>query len=440
MTVIEHAAGAVTADSPVPDLRTELPGPRAREIIARDEAVTSPSLTRVYPLVVQRARGCVIEDVDGNRFLDFNAGIAVAAAGHVHPVVTAAVHAQVDDVVHYCSSDFYLPAHAEACARLAELAPLPDPKVFLCNSGTEAVEAALKLARHHTRRPNVIAFLGAFHGRSLGSLSLTASKARQRAGFGIVTPGTFHAPYADPYDPDALTGAAYIEQVLFAKLTDPGDVAAVFVEPVQGEGGYIVPPAGWLADLRRLCDEHGILLVIDEVQTGVGRTGTMWACEHEGVQPDIMCVGKGLASGLPLAGIVARADVMDWLPGGHGSTFGGNPVACAAAVATLDLVERELAANAAAMGARLLDGLTTLQESQPLIQQVRGRGLMIGVDLPDHDTAVALEQACFERGLLVLTCGQRSIRLAPPLVVTATQVETALAILASALDSLATEA
>jgi 4-aminobutyrate aminotransferase len=439
MTVIEHAAGAVTADSPVPDLRTELPGPRAREIIARDEAVTSPSLTRVYPLVVQRARGCVIEDVDGNRFLDFNAGIAVVATGHAHPAVTAAIHAQVDEVVHYCSSDFYVPAYAETCTRLAELAPMPDPKVFLANSGTEAVEAALKLARHHTRRPNVIAFLGGFHGRSLGSLSLTASKARQRAGFGIVTPGTFHAPYADPYDPDALTGAAYIEQVLFAKLTDPADVAAIFVEPVQGEGGYIVPPAGWLADLRRLCDEHGILLVLDEVQTGVGRTGTMWACEHEGVEPDIMCIGKGLASGLPLAGIVARADVMDWQPGGHGSTFGGNPVACAAATVTLDLVRRELATNAATMGQRLLDGLTTLQRSQPLIQHVRGRGLMIGIDLPDHDTAAALERACFERGLLVLTCGERSIRLAPPLVVTATQVDTALAILASALDSLATE-
>jgi len=439
MTVIEHATGAVTADSPVPDLRTELPGPRAREIIARDEAVTSPSLTRVYPLVVQRARGCVIEDVDGNRFLDFNAGIAVVATGHAHPAVTAAIHAQVDEVVHYCSSDFYVPAYAETCTRLAELAPMPDPKVFLANSGTEAVEAALKLARHHTRRPNVIAFLGGFHGRSLGSLSLTASKARQRAGFGIVTPGTFHAPYADPYDPDALTGAAYIEQVLFAKLTDPADVAAIFVEPVQGEGGYIVPPAGWLADLRRLCDEHGILLVLDEVQTGVGRTGTMWACEHEGVEPDIMCIGKGLASGLPLAGIVARADVMDWQPGGHGSTFGGNPVACAAATVTLDLVRRELATNAATMGQRLLDGLTTLQRSQPLIQHVRGRGLMIGIDLPDHDTAAALERACFERGLLVLTCGERSIRLAPPLVVTATQVDTALAILASALDSLATE-
>ncbi len=439
MTIVDPAPGLLsdlTADSPVPMLRTELPGPIAREIIARDEAVTSPSLTRVYPLAVRRARGCVLEDVDGNRFLDFNAGIAVAAAGHAHPAVNAAIHAQVDDVVHYCSSDFYLPAYADACERLAALAPMDDAKVFLCNSGTEAVEAALKLARHRTGRPNAIAFFGAFHGRSLGSLSLTASKARQRAGFGIVTPGSFHAPYFDPYDPDALSGAAYITEILFTKLTDPSDVAAIFVEPVQGEGGYIVPPAGWLADLRRLCDEHGILLVIDEVQSGVGRTGTMWACEHDDVEPDIMCIGKGLASGMPLAGIIARSDVMDWLPGGHGSTFGGNPVACAAASATLDLVAGGLAANAAAVGQHLLDGVRALQPTQPLITQVRGRGLMIGLDLPDHDTADALEQACFERGLLVLTCGVRSVRMAPPLVVTMAQADTALAILADALASL----
>jgi 4-aminobutyrate aminotransferase len=405
-------------------------------VIARDEAVTSPSLTRVYPLVVQRGRGCVIEDVDGNRFLDFNAGIAVVAAGHAHPAVNAAIHAQVDDVLHYCSSDFYLPAYADVCARLAASAPLADARVFLSNSGTEAVEAALKLARHHTGRPNVIAFLGAFHGRSLGSLSLTASKSRQRAGFGILTPGSFHAPFADPYGGDGPTGAQYIEEVLFAKLTAPTDVAAVFVEPIQGEGGYVVPPAGWLADLRRLCDEHGILLVADEVQSGVGRTGRMWAVEHDGISPDIMCVGKGLASGLPLAGIVARAEVMDWEPGGHGSTFGGNPVACAAALATLDLVERELAANAAAVGEHLLAELAALQARQPLVEQVRGRGLMIGIDLPDHDTAAALEQACFHRGLLVLTCGERSIRLAPPLVVTGGQADTALSIMDDALTAI----
>ena len=419
-----------------PQIRTELPGPLAREVIARDEAVTSPSLTRVYPLVVRRGEGCVVEDVDGNRFLDFNAGIAVVAAGHAHPHVSAAIHAQVDDVLHYCASDFYLPAYTELCERLAALAPMQPARVFLANSGTEAVEAALKLARHHTGRPNAIAFFGAFHGRSLGSLSLTASKARQRAGFGIVTPGSFHAPFHDPHDASALTGAAYIEQVLFKRLTAPADVAANFVEPIQGEGGYIVPPAGWLADLRALCDAHGIVLVIDEVQSGIGRTGSMWATTHDGVEPDIMCIGKGLASGLPLAGIVARSEIMDWEPGGHGSTFGGNPVACAAALATLDLVESELAANARRVGDHLLDALGTLADRHELIVQVRGRGLMIGIDLLDGVTAVAVERACFERGLLVLTCGERSIRLAPPLVVNVEQADCAVTIIDDVLAAL----
>jgi len=424
----------LSAQSVAPELRMELPGPVAAAIIARDENVTSPSLTRLYPLVVQRGRGCVLEDVDGNRFLDFNAGIAVVAAGHGHPEVNAAIHAQVDDVLHYCSSDFYLPAYADLCEKLAALAPFQTPvKSFLCNSGTEAVEAAIKLARHHTGRPNVIAFLGAFHGRSLGSLSLTASKARQRAGFGILTPGSFHAPYWDPYNDDALTGAEYIEQVLFTKLTDPSDVAAIFVEPIQGEGGYIVPPAGWLAKIRDLCDKHGIVMVIDEVQSGMGRTGTMWACEHDDVEPDIMCIGKGLASGLPLAGIIAKSDLMDWEPGGHGSTFGGNPVACAAASATIALVESSLAENAAKVGSHLLSALAELQAEQPLIEQVRGRGLMIGIDMPDHDTADALQEALFRRGLLTLTCGERSVRFAPPLVVTIEQADVAIDILRDAL-------
>jgi 4-aminobutyrate aminotransferase len=436
----------LTADSTAPALRTELPGPNATAIIARDEAVTSPSLTRVYPLVVRRARGCAIEDVDGNRFLDFNAGIAVVAAGHAHPDVNAAIHAQVDDILHYCSGDFYLPAYADVSERLARLAPMSgrgserypgdSVRTFLSNSGTEAVEAALKLARHHTGRPNAIAFLGGFHGRSLGSLSLTASKSRQRAGFGALTPGSFHAPYWDPYDGSALTGADYIEQVLFRKLTHPEDVAAIFVEPIQGEGGYIVPAAGWLGELRRLCDRHGILLVIDEVQSGLGRTGAMWACEHDGVEPDIMCFGKGLASGLPLGGIVARAEVMDWESGGHGSTFGGNPVACAAASATLQLVESELADNAAKVGSHLLSALAEVASKRPFITQVRGRGLMIGLDTPDHDAAAALQEACFRRGLLVLTCGERSVRLAPPLVVTVEQADTAVGIIADAVAAL----
>jgi 4-aminobutyrate aminotransferase len=425
---------AELATQTAPQVTTELPGPIARTVIERDERWTSPSLTRVYPLVVARGAGALLEDVDGNRFLDFNAGIAVNAAGHAHPMVTAAISAQAELCLHYCSSDFYHPVYAELCERLSKSAPMPDARTFLANSGTEAVEAALKLARFHTRRPNVIAFYGGFHGRSLGSLSLTSSKAKYRSGFGIVTPGSYHAPFA--YDGD-VTGAEYIESVLFQRMTEPGDVAAIFVEPIQGEGGYIVPPAGWLADLRALCDEHGILLVADEVQSGLGRTGRMWACEHEGLVPDMITAGKGLASGLPLAALIARGDIMHWTPGKHGSTFGGNPVACAAALATLDLVESDLSANAARVGDHILAGLRALSDREPLISGVRGRGLMIGFDLPDHDTAEAVEQACFERGLLVLTCGQRSVRIAPPLIVNVAQADTALAILADACEAVA---
>ena len=424
------------APEQAPNIITELPGPKARVIIEQDERVSSPSLTRVYPLVVDHGEGTVLEDVDGNRFLDFNAGIAVTAAGHAHPKVNAAIHAQVDACLHYCSSDFYHPVHAELCERLADSVPdgMGPARVFLANSGTEAVEGALKLARHHTGRPNVSAFYGAFHGRSLGSLSLTSSKAKYRSGFGIVTPGSYHAPFA--FDGE-LTGADYIEQVLFQRMTEPGDVAAVFVEPVQGEGGYIVPPPGWLQALRDLCDRHGILLVMDEVQAGIGRTGTMWACQHDGVVPDIITAGKGLASGMPLAALIARDEIMQWAPGKHGSTFGGNPVACAAALATLDLVTDELAANATERGDQLLAGLRQLAQTQPLITEVRGRGLMIGFDLTDNDAAAALEQACFQRGLLVLTCGRRGIRLAPPLVVTAQQADTALSIIADACQAVA---
>jgi 4-aminobutyrate aminotransferase len=435
------SAVAEPAALAAPRIVTELPGPNARAVIARDEQFSSTSLTRVYPLVVARGEGCLLTDVDGNVFLDFNAGIAVNAAGHNHPAVTAAVQEQAANCLHYCSSDFYHPAYADLCARLAATAPMQPARVFLANSGTEAVEGALKLARHHTGRPNVIAFYGAFHGRSLGSLSLTASKAKYRSGFGIVTPGSYHAPYA--HDAVAggsgaeLTGADYIERVLFQRSTEPGDVAAIFVEPIQGEGGYIVPPPGWLAALRALCDRHGILLVLDEVQSGIGRTGRMWAVDHDGVVPDIITAGKGLASGLPLAALIARSDIMQWAPGKHGSTFGGNPVACAAALATLDLVESELAANAAAVGAHLLGRLHELAENHPSIEQVRGRGLMIGIELASADLAADVERVCFERGLLLLTCGAKSIRMAPPLIVTTEQADTAVAILAGALVELA---
>jgi len=408
----------------VPSVARELPGPIARQLIERDRRVTSPSMGRVYPLVPRRAAGCVVEDVDGNRFLDFNAGIAVTSTGHCHPRVVAAIERQSNTLLHYCSSDWYIPGYIELCERLVAASPIAPARVFLANSGTEAVEGAIKLARHATGRTNVIAFVGSFHGRSLGSLSLTASKAKYRGGFGPLLPGVYHAPYGE---------AGYIERVIFTHLTPPEDVAAIVVEPIQGEGGYLVPPAGWLAELREICDEHGIVLVADEVQSGVGRTGKMWAVEHEDVVPDVILAGKGLASGLPLSAVIARNDLMTWDAGKHGSTFGGNPVACAAALATLDLVEGGLADNATVVGDYLLEGMRKLAAKHDTIRDVRGRGLMIGVELPTHDDAVDLEQECFRRGLLLLTCGESSVRLAPPLVVTREQADTALAIIDTAL-------
>jgi 4-aminobutyrate aminotransferase len=421
MTKVE---GTDLADATTPVLVTDLPGPKAKGWIERDQRVTSPSMGRVYPLVPDRASGLVIEDVDGNRFLDFNAGIAVTSTGHCHPAVVDAISAQAGRLIHYCSSDFYPPVYAELSERLVAHAPIAgESRVFLTNSGTEAVEASIKLARHATGRQYVIAFLGAFHGRSLGSLSLTASKAKYREGFSPLLPGVHHAPYG-------VDG--YIEDVLFKHLVTPEEVAAVIVEPIQGEGGYIVPPPGWLARLQRLCTHHGILFVADEIQSGIGRTGKLWAVEHERIQPDILLSGKGLASGMPLGALVARSDLMKWSAGAHGSTFGGNPVACAAAIATLDLVEGSLTANAASVGDLLLTRLRELQTRQPLLTDVRGRGLMIGIDFPTHDIAAQVEQACFRRGLLVLTCGERAIRFAPALTIRPDQAETAVTILADA--------
>jgi 4-aminobutyrate aminotransferase len=413
------------ATASVPHLVTELPGPEARRVIERDRQIVSPSMGRVYPLVPRRAAGLVVEDVDGNRFLDFNAGIAVTSTGHCHPQVVEAIEQQARTLLHYCSSDWYHPVYVELCERLAASAPVDDARVFLANSGTEAVEAAIKLSRYATGRPNVIAFLGAFHGRSLGSLSLTASKAKYRSGFGAPMPGVFHAPYGE---------AGYLDRVIFTHLCDPSDVAAIVVEPIQGEGGYVVPPAGWLAELRAICDAHGIALVADEVQSGVGRTGRMWAVEHEGIEPDMILAGKGLASGLPLAAVIARGELMrTWSAGKHGSTFGGNPVACAAALATLDLVEESLTENAARVGDHLLRGLVQMQAHCPQIRAVRGRGLMIGIDFESHAAAEAVEQAAFGKGLLVLTAGEAALRLAPPLVVTERQADLALELLEAAI-------
>jgi 4-aminobutyrate aminotransferase len=427
------------ARADAPRLVTELPGPKARALVERDRRVTSPSLPRAYPLAPARGAGCVIEDVDGNLLLDFNAGIAVASTGHAHPDVVDAIRRQAGELLHYSASDFYLPVYVELCERLAEAFPGARPaRVFLTNSGTEAVEAAVKLARWHTRRQYVVAFFGSFHGRSYGSASLTASKARYRARFGPLLPGVLHAPYADSFRPNlgesdwSFSTADYLEGVLFERLVEPDEVAAIVVEPIQGEGGYVVPPPGWLSALRRLCDRHGILLVADEVQCGMGRTGRLWAVEREGVEPDILVAGKGIASGMPLGAMLARDEVASWTPGTHGSTYGGNPVACAAALETLRLVEDGLAARAEEAGGRLLAGLRELAARTPAIRDVRGAGLMVGVELADHASAAAVEQACFQRGLLVLTAGDAAIRVSPPLVVTDAQVDRALGLFAEA--------
>ncbi|HEX4613030.1 MAG TPA: acetyl ornithine aminotransferase family protein [Urbifossiella sp.] len=430
---------------PVPHIRTPLPGPAAAELLARDAEYVSPSYTRVYPLVVARGSGCVIEDVDGNRFLDFTAGIAVNATGHCHPEVVAAIHDQADHLLHMSGTDFYYRPQIDLSERLAKVAPGPSrKKVFFTNSGAEAVEAALKLARWHTKRNRVVAFHGAFHGRTYGAMSLSGSKLVHRRGFSPLVPDIHHVDFPRGCAPGcqrAGGGAcgliAQITDTLFRRTCPPEEVAAIFVEPIQGEGGYHPLPPGCLPALREMCDRHGILLVADEVQSGMGRTGRMFACEHYGVEPDILCVAKGVASGMPLGAIVARADVMDWPSGSHASTFGGNPVSCRAALATIDLLEREYTANAVARGEQLRAGLTVLCGRFPALANVRGLGLMTAVDVidpagrPDPVAREAVIQAAFHRGLLLLGCGESGIRFCPPLCVTAGQVETALALLAS---------
>ncbi|MFC9691146.1 aminotransferase class III-fold pyridoxal phosphate-dependent enzyme [Kribbella sp. NPDC056951] len=415
---------------PVPDLVTAIPGPLSSAAVERDLAVTSRSLPRAYPLAPRRGHGSVIEDVDGNLFLDFNAGIAVNSTGHCHPRVTAAVQEQAGELLHYSASDFFLPIYAEMCAALAATAPISGPvRVFLSNSGAEAVEGALKLARYATKRPYVISFYGAFHGRTMGAVTLTASKSKYHKGFGPLLPGVLHAPFGDD------STFEHLENTLFRYEVSPDEVAAIFVEPIQGEGGYLVPPAGWMARLRELCDKHGILLIADEVQSGAGRTGKMWAIEHTGVQPDILITAKGLASGLPLGAFMARAELMEsWPAGAHGSTYGGSPVACAAGLATLEVIKSErLMENATEIGRLLIDGLTKIQAEHPeLIVDVRGVGLMIGVEFATAADAAAVQQRAFERGLLVLECGESAIRLSPPLVVTAEEAEIALSLFAEA--------
>jgi 4-aminobutyrate aminotransferase len=425
-----------------PHIKTPLPGPKAKAIVERDHRYTAPAYGRVYPLVVKEGRGMVIEDVDGNLFLDFMAGIAVASTGHSHPRVVQAIEAQARKFLHICGSDYYYEPMVDLAEKLSRLVPGTGPKkVFFTNSGTETVEAAFKLARYHTKRQHVIAFHGGFHGRTLGSLSLTASRSSHRAHFGPLIPGVHHVPYGFchrcPYQlkhPSCgIECIGVLEKVLFRYEVRPEEVAAIFVEPIQGEGGYVVPPPEYLPMLQELCRKHGILLVLDEIQSGFGRTGKIFACEHWGIEPDILCAAKGIASGMPLGAMIARDEVSTWARGTHGSTFGGNPVACAAALATISLLEEGLVKNAAVVGGFLKDKLTALRPRHSEISDVRGLGLMIGVEFersdgshaPDAKLRDRVMQKCFEKGLLLLSCGESTLRFCPPLIVTEGQAATA---------------
>jgi 4-aminobutyrate aminotransferase len=436
----------------VPEIKTALPGPNARAIIERDRQFVSPSYTRDYPFVIARGQGAVVEDVDGNRFLDCAAGIAVNSTGVSHPEVVKAIADQAAKFIHMSGTDFYYEPQVRLAEELASIAPIEgEVRTFFANSGTETTEAAIKLSRYFTKRQGVIAFFGSFHGRSLGALSLTASKAIQRRGFAPFMPGVYHAPYPDPYrfdgSPDQCAAAAlaFITDQLFVHLVSPDEIAAIVVEPIQGEGGYVVPPVAFLQGLRELATRHGILLAVDEVQSGMGRTGKMFASDHVGLKADIVNIAKGIASGLPLGVTCARADVMTWPPGAHASTFGGNPVSCAAANATIKLLKESLVANAASVGEHLIAGIRALQDRHPLIGDVRGKGLMIGIELvKDRTTKVravdernALVQAMFRRGVLVLGAGKNAVRLAPPLVLARDQADVVLRVLDEALTEVA---
>jgi 4-aminobutyrate aminotransferase len=422
---------------PAPSITTSLPGPNAKSMIERDERYSSPSYTRDYPLVVKRALGCVVEDVDGNRFLDFAAGIAVCATGHCHPKVVAAIEEQSRNLLHICGSDFYYSSMIDVMEKLATIGPtIPgglDKKVLLTNSGAEAVEAAFKLARHHTNRKYAIAFHGAFHGRTMGALALTSSKARQKEKFSPLVPMTAHVPFGD---------INAIEATLFRYQMSPNEVAAIFVEALQGEGGYVVPPPQFLPQLRDLCDKHGVLLICDEIQSGIGRTGKWFAFEHFNIIPDIVLVAKGIASGMPLGAVIAREGIMDWPPGAQGSTFGGNPVCCAAALATMALVESQYMANAAKLGAVLLNRLKEIATRHKSVSGARGLGLMCGVDIvdpelgkPDPKRRERILQSAYEHGLILLGCGEHTIRFCPPLSITEAELDTGLKLLESAVSS-----
>jgi 4-aminobutyrate aminotransferase len=431
-----------------PRLKTTLPGPKAQKVVADDERLVSPSYTRSYPMVAKSGRGVRVTDVDGNEFLDFAAGIAVNSTGHCHPEVVKAIQNQAAELIHMSGTDFYYEHMISLADRLSAIAPMPGPhKFYYGNSGAEAVECAMKLARYHTGRHNIISFFGGFHGRTMGALSLTGSKPQQKRRFAPFVPGVTHIRYPYTYrgttggpaeqEAFALDCARYIEDRLFKTILPPEEVAAIILEPIQGEGGYVVAPDNFLQELRRICDRHGILLIADEVQSGMGRTGKWWAIEHSGVQPDMVCIAKGIASGMPLGICMTKADVMDWVPGSHASTFGGNPICIAAALATMDVLEREGLKNAATVGEKTLERLRPWVAKHPTVGEVRGRGLMIGIEIvkdqqsrtpagPMRDKIVEL---AFERGLLILGCGETSVRLCPPLIVKQQEVDIALDIL-----------
>jgi 4-aminobutyrate aminotransferase len=438
-------------DAPV--IKTPLPGPKAKALIERDAKVVSTSYTRAYPFVMARGSGAVVEDVDGNLFLDCAAGIAVTSTGHSHPAVVAAIIDQAQKFLHMSGTDFYYEPQVQLAEAFDDIAPLAGPtRSFFSNSGTEAIEAAMKLARYSTRRHGIVAFLGSFHGRTLGALSITSSRAIQRKGFGPPMAGTYHTPYATCYRcpvgkrPESCAAECldYLEDQVLVNLVSPDEVAAVVVEAIQGEGGYVVPAPQFHQRLRDLTAKHGILLVVDEVQSGMGRTGKMFGIEHFGVEPDIVAVAKGVASGLPLGVTTARADLMTWPPGAHASTFGGNPVSCAAAMTTIKLLKDSLIKNSAEVGAFMIDRLRELQQKHQIIGDVRGKGLMIGIELvrdrvtkeratTERDRVV---DACFSRGLLVLGAGRNAIRLSPPLVLSKAQAATAVQILDQAISTL----
>jgi 4-aminobutyrate aminotransferase len=449
--MIEDKAMWLFDNQTVPHIETPPPGAKAQELLDRDAKYVSPSYTRVYPLVVERGSGAVIQDVDGNLFLDFTAGIAVTATGHCHPHVVAAITDQAQKLLHMSGTDFYYAPQIDLSQRLAEAGPGTSRKrVFFTNSGAEALEAALKLARWHTGRPRALAFFGAFHGRTYGAMSLSGSKLVHRRGFAPLVPDIHHVPY-----PRGCSGCEtasgcncvrQIEETVLRRTAPPEEVAAIFVEPIQGEGGYHVPPPGFLPALRELCDRHGILLVADEVQCGMGRTGKLYAVEHWGVEPDIICLAKGIASGMPLGAIVSRDEVMDWPSGSHASTFGGNPVSCRAALATFDLLEGGYIANAAQRGLELRAGLEALRRHHPVVGDVRGLGLMVAMDIvrpgdpsvTDPALRDEVVQTAFRHGLLLLGCGEAAVRFCPPLCVTAAQIKTALGLLDTVLGDVTT--